>query len=199
MTEAAGVASEAGCFAEPNSPAVTAAQDVLRRLTRDVSNFPVPGVLFKDIVPVLGNAHGLGMVVSALAELARGTGVAKVAGIEARGFLLAAPVAVAAGLGLVPIRKAGKLPGDIHKVDYALEYGSATLEIQQDAVQPGERVLVIDDVLATGGTARAACDLLISAGAAPAGLAVLLELASLGGRAQLATLGNVPVCPLLVV
>jgi adenine phosphoribosyltransferase len=178
---------------------VSAAQDVLRRLTRDVSNFPVPGVLFKDIVPVLGNADGFGAVVAALAEVAefaRGNGVTKVAGIEARGFLLAAPVAVAAGLGVVPIRKAGKLPGQTHRIDYALEYGTATLEIQEDAVQSGERILIIDDVLATGGTARAARDLLVGAGAELSGLAVLLELESLGGRAQLAPL---PVCPLLVV
>jgi adenine phosphoribosyltransferase len=196
VTEAAEVAAEPGCFTQPPSAAVLAAQEVLRRLTRDVSNFPVPGVLFKDIVPVLGNAHGLGAVVAALAELAGASRVTKIAGIEARGFLLAAPVAVAAGVGLVPIRKAGKLPGETRRVDYALEYGTATLEIQQDAIESGERVLVIDDVLATGGTARAALDLLADAGAAISGLAVLLELEALGGRAQLEPL---PVCPLLVV
>jgi adenine phosphoribosyltransferase len=196
VTDAAQVVTEAGCFPKPHSAAVVAAQDVLRRLTRDVSNFPVPGVLFKDIVPVLGSAHGLGAVVAALAELAKDGRVTKVAGIEARGFLLAAPVAVAAGVGLVPIRKAGKLPGETRRVDYALEYGTATLEIQQDAIDPGDRVLVIDDVLATGGTARAARDLLTGAGAAISGLAVLLELEALGGRAQL---GPLPVCPLLVV
>lgn len=185
----------ADCFCE-STPALAAAQDVLRRLTRDVSNFPVPGVLFKDIVPVLGDADGLGAVVAALAELALASLVTKVAGIEARGFLLAAPVAVAAGVGVVPIRKAGKLPGETHRVDYALEYGTATLEIQDDAVRRGDRVLVIDDVLATGGTARAARDLLSSAGATVSGLAVLLELEALGGRAQLSPL---PVCPLLVV
>ncbi len=184
------------CCPQPPSAAAVAAQDVLRRLTRDVANFPVPGVLFKDIVPVLGSAHGLGVVVAALAEMALRGDVTKVAGIEARGFLLAAPVAVAAGLGIVPIRKAGKLPGETHRVDYALEYGTATLEIQGDAVQAGDRVLVIDDVLATGGTARAARDLLSRAGARISGLAVLLELEALGGRAQLAPL---PICPLLVV
>lgn len=108
----------AGCFSE-STPALAAAQAVLRRLTRDVSNFPVPGVLFKDIVPVLGDADGLGAVVAALAELALRNEVTKVAGIEARGFLLAAPVAVAAGVGIVPIRKAGKLPGQTHRIDYA--------------------------------------------------------------------------------
>lgn len=187
--------ASADCFSEP-TPAVTAAQEVLRRLTRDVSNFPVPGVLFKDIVPVLGDAHGLGAVVAALAELARRSHVTKVAGIEARGFLLAAPVAVAAGVGIVPIRKAGKLPGRTHRIDYALEYGTATLEMQGDSVRQGDRVLLIDDVLATGGTARAAWDLLSGAGVAVSGLAVLLELAALGGRAQL---GPLPVCPLLIV
>jgi adenine phosphoribosyltransferase len=189
------VTAAADCFSEP-TPAVTAAQDVLRRLTRDVLDFPVPGVLFKDIVPVLGDADGLGAVVAALAELALRSNVTKVAGIEARGFLLAAPVAVAAGVGIVPIRKAGKLPGQTHRIDYALEYGTATLEIQSDAVGGGDRVLVIDDVLATGGTARAAHDLLSATGAAVSGLAVLLELASLRGRAQL---GSLPVCPLMVV
>ena len=102
---------------------------------------------------MLGDAHGLGAVVAALAELAHRSNVTKVAGIEARGFLLAAPVAVAAGVGVVPIRKAGKLPGETHRIDYALEYGTATLEIQEDSVRPGDRVLLIDDVLATGGTA----------------------------------------------
>jgi adenine phosphoribosyltransferase len=189
-------AAAADCTSQPPSQALVAAQEVLRRLTRDVANFPQPGVLFKDIVPVLGNAHGLGAVVAALAEVALGSNVTKVAAIEARGFLLAAPVAVAAGLGVVPIRKAGKLPGETHRVDYALEYGSATLEIQGDAIAPGDRILVIDDVLATGGTARAARDLLTAAGASISGLAVLLELEALGGRAQLAPL---PVCPLLVV
>ncbi len=185
----------ADCFSEL-TPAVVAAQDVLRRLTRDVADFPLPGVLFKDIVPVLGDADGLGAVVAALAELARRSNVTKVAGIEARGFLLAAPVAVAAGVGIVPIRKAGKLPGETRRIEYALEYGTATLEIQGDSVASSDRILLIDDVLATGGTARAARDLLSAAGAAISGLAVLLELAALGGRARL---GALPVCPLLVV
>jgi adenine phosphoribosyltransferase len=192
------VTAAADCFSEFSgpTPALTAAQEVLRRLTRDVANFPVPGVLFKDIVPVLGDADALGAVVGALAELARGNEVTKVAGIEARGFLVAAPVAVAAGVGIVPIRKAGKLPGQTRKVEYALEYGTATLEIQDDSVRGGDRILLIDDVLATGGTARAAHDLLSGAGAAVTGLAVLLELSALGGRIQL---GPLPVCPLLVV
>jgi adenine phosphoribosyltransferase len=189
------VTAAADCFSEPTE-AVVAAQDVLRRLTRDVENFPVPGVLFKDIVPVLGDADGLAAVVAALAELARRSDVTKVAGIEARGFLLAAPVAVAAGVGIVPIRKAGKLPGETRRIEYALEYGTAILEIQGGSVAGGDRVLLIDDVLATGGTARAALDLLSEAGAAVSGLAVLLELEALGGRARLGTL---PVCPLLLV
>ena len=127
-------------------------------------------------------------MVAALAEIVAVSNANKVAGIEARGFLLAAPVGLVAGVGLVPIRKVGKLPGDTRRVDYALEYGSATLEIQGDAVEPGDRVLVIDDVLATGGTAAAAAALLSAAGAEVTGLAVLLELAALEGRPRVAPL-----------
>ncbi len=123
-------------------------------------DFPLPGVLFKDIGPVLGDPAGLRAVIDALTQLAHDTGVDKVAGIEARGFLLASPVGVAAGIGVVPVRKAGKLPGATRRVEYDLEYGTATLEIQADAVNPGERILIIDDVLATGGTAMAAAALL---------------------------------------
>lgn len=174
----------------------TAAQKALRELIRDVPDFPVPGVLFKDIGPLLGHAEGLRAVTAALADLVRGSGAVKVAGIEARGFLLAVPVAVSAGVGVVPIRKAGKLPGAVRRIDYALEYGTATLEMQADALSGGEPVMIIDDVLATGGTARAAADLLSEAGGVPLGLGVMIELASLGGRARLAPLA---VHPLLTI
>lgn len=165
-----------------------AAQSALRGLIRDVPDFPVPGVLFRDIGPLLGDAEGLQAVTSALAGVVRASGARKVAGIEARGFLLAVPVAVSAGLGVIPIRKAGKLPGPVHRIDYALEYGTATLEMQADALAGGEPVIIVDDVLATGGTARAAAELLRDAGGVPLGLAVLIELASLGGRAHVAPL-----------
>lgn len=182
--------------ADPASPALIAAQAALRDLIRDVPDFPLPGVLFKDIGPVLGHAEGFRAVVAAIAEIVVLTGADKVAGIEARGFLLAAPVGLMAGVGVVPVRKAGKLPGATRRIDYALEYGTATLEIQADAVGAGERVLIIDDVLATGGTAVAAAELLSGAGAVLTGLAVLLELDALGGRDRVAPLG---ITPLLIV
>ncbi len=165
-----------------------AAAGALRSLIRDVPDFPMPGVLFKDIGPMLGDPSGMRSVISALVEMAREAGADKIAGIEARGFLLAAPVGVEAGLGVVPVRKAGKLPGSTRRIDYALEYGTATLEIQADTVSSGERVLIIDDVLATGGTAAAAAALLDEAGAVVSGLAVLLELEALGGRQRVAPL-----------
>lgn len=158
------------------------AEGALRSLIRDVPDFPLPGVLFKDIGPVLGNPAGLRAVVAALTALAHEVGATKVAGIEARGFLLASPIGLGAGIGVVPIRKAGKLPGKTHRVEYALEYGTATLEIQVDAVESGERVLIVDDVLATGGTALAAAGLMETAGAVVTGLAVLVEIGALGGR-----------------
>jgi adenine phosphoribosyltransferase len=160
--------------------------ELLERLIRDVPDFPKPGVLFKDISPLLADHEGLTAVVAGLAEAGRtGPGVDKVVGIEARGFILAAPVALQLGAGFVPVRKAGKLPGPTHRVGYALEYGDAVLEIHRDAVSPGERVLVIDDVLATGGTVAAACNLVEACGGEVAGVAVLMELAFLGGRAVL--------------
>ena len=179
-----------------DSYAFASATDALERLIRDVPDFPQPGVLFKDIGPVLADADGLRIIIEALSERAHSLGVDKVAGIEARGFLLAAPVGVAAGLGVVPVRKAGKLPGPTHRIEYALEYATATLEIQTGAVAPGERVLLIDDVLATGGTARAAAALLETSGAVVPEFAVLIEIAALGGRG---VLGELPVRSLLTV
>ena len=167
---------------------------LITTLVRDVPDYPQPGVMFKDITPLLADGKALGAVVEALA----GTygPVDKVAGIEARGFVLAAPVACRLGAGFVPIRKKGKLPGATFAQEYDLEYGTATIEVLTDAFVPGERVLVIDDVLATGGTARATADLVQRAGARVAGLAVLLELSFLNGRAKLAGL---PVSTLLTV
>jgi adenine phosphoribosyltransferase len=150
---------------------------------RDISDYPQPGVVFKDITPLLADGKAFGAVIGALAE---GHGpVDKVAGIEARGFILAAPVACSLGAGFVPIRKKGKLPAATYAEDYQLEYGTATLEVHTDAFTPDDRVLIIDDVLATGGTARATVDLVQRTGAQVAGLAVLLELSFLNGRAKL--------------
>jgi len=163
-------------------------------LVRDVPDYPQAGVVFKDITPLLADGKAFAAVVDALA-VTHGP-VDRVAGIEARGFILAAPVANRLGVGFVPIRKRGKLPGATFAEDYDLEYGTATIEVLTDAFVPGERVLVIDDVLATGGTARATADLVQRAGARVAGLAVLLELSFLNGRARLA---GFPVSALLTI
>ena len=167
---------------------LAAAAEALRTHVRDVHDFPQPGVVFKDITPLLATPAAFGAVIGALAGTAERLGATVVACIEARGFLLAAPVADRIGAGLVPIRKQGKLPGRTVTESYALEYGTATLEMHADAVGPGERVLIIDDVLATGGTAAAAANLLRHGGADVLGLAVLMELTFLAGRAQVPSL-----------
>jgi adenine phosphoribosyltransferase len=162
---------------------------LLDALIRDVPDFPKPGIVFKDISPLLADHVGLTAVVHALAACGRDeqgvTAVDKVVGIEARGFILASPVALALGAGFVPVRKVGKLPGRTHRVTYALEYGEAELEIHRDAVRPGERVLVVDDVLATGGTVAATRRLVELCGGEVAGVAVLMELGFLSGRSPL--------------
>jgi adenine phosphoribosyltransferase len=161
----------------------TGLADLIRARIRDVADYPQPGIVFKDITPLLADGAALSAVVGALAA---GHGpVDKVAGIEARGFILAASVACQLGSGFVPIRKQGRLPGPTFAQSYQLEYGTATIEVHQDAFSPGERVLIVDDVLATGGTAEATADLVRRAGAEVAGVAVILELAFLGGRAKL--------------
>jgi adenine phosphoribosyltransferase len=168
--------------------------ELIRTRVRDIPDYPQRGVIFKDITPLLADGQTLIAVVDALAT-SYGP-VDKVAGIEARGFILAAPVACRLGAGFVPIRKKGKLPGATFAQDYELEYGTATIEVLTDAFTPDDRVLVIDDVLATGGTARATVDLVQRTGAQVAGLAVLLELSFLNGRAKLPDL---PVSALLTV
>jgi len=156
---------------------------LITQLVRDVPDYPQPGVLFKDITPLLADAGAFDQVVDALAA---GHGpVSKVAGIEARGFILAAPVALRLHAGFVPVRKQGKLPAASYAQSYDLEYGTATLEVHRDAFSPGERVLIVDDVLATGGTARATAELVRRCGAEVAGIAVLLELGVLPGRSRL--------------
>jgi adenine phosphoribosyltransferase len=168
-------------------------EDRLGALIRDVPDFPQPGVLFKDITPLLADHDGFSAVVEALADAGRDEDgnvvVDKVVGMEARGFILAAPVALALGTGFVPVRKAGKLPGPSYAVSYALEYGAATLEMHEDAIAPGERVLLVDDVLATGGTAEATRQLVERCGGTVRALSVLIELSTLGGRSAISGIG----------
>jgi len=154
---------------------------------RDIPDYPQPGIVFKDITPLLADGSALTAVVAALAAgLDGGWGkIDKVVGIEARGFILAAPVACCLGAGFVPVRKQGKLPAATYAESYRLEYGTATVEVHADAFQPGERVLIVDDVLATGGTAAATASLVRRSGAEAVAVAVLLELGFLDGRARL--------------
>jgi adenine phosphoribosyltransferase len=154
---------------------------------RDIPDWPRPGVVFKDITPLLAEPKAFAGAVDAIAQHYGDTPIDKVVGVEARGFLFSAPVAYRFGAGLVPVRKAGKLPWEIEQQEYELEYGTDLLEIHRDAVQPGSRVLIVDDVLATGGTAAATARLLERLGAVVAGFAFVIELGFLGGRAHLST------------
>ena len=158
----------------------------LRALVRDIPDFPQPGVVFKDITPMLADPAALRAAVDALAEPFLAHGVERVVGIEARGFILAAPVAERLGAGFVPVRKLGKLPWRTEAITYALEYGTDTLEVHLDAVGVGQRVLIVDDVLATGGTATSTASLIERLGAEVVGLSFLIELSFLGGRERLA-------------
>ncbi len=159
--------------------------ETLYGLVRDVPDFPKPGILFRDITPLLLDPHALGEAVELLIWPYRGEGVTKVVAVESRGFVLGAPAALALGVGLVLVRKPGKLPAATRRAEYQLEYGHDALEIHRDALSPTDHALVIDDVLATGGTARATADLVEQAGATLAGLSFLIELADLGGRARI--------------
>jgi adenine phosphoribosyltransferase len=161
-------------------------------LVRDVPDYPSPGILFRDITPVLADAEAFTAVTTELAALVGDADL--VAVVEARGFLLGAAVAVVAGTGVVPVRKAGKLPRVAGSRTYQLEYGTATLELPAETIAPGARVFLVDDVLATGGTAAAAADLLAGVGATVTGFGALLELTALNGRARM---GDVPVHALL--
>ena len=176
------------------------AQEALTRLTIDVPDWPEPGVVFKDITPVLADHHAFSAIITALAAAGRdGHGnvvVDKVVGMEARGFILAAPVALALGIGFVPVRKAGKLPRESHAVSYSLEYGAATLEVHRDGIGAGERVLLVDDVLATGGTVAATRQLIEACGGTATGAAVLMELSFLDPRA---VTGDLPIASLLTI
>ncbi len=152
---------------------------------RDIPDWPRPGVVFKDITPLLADPKAFTATVDALADAFADDRIDKVVGVEARGFLFSAPVAYRFGVGLVPVRKAGKLPWEIEQQEYELEYGSDLLEIHRDAVHPGERVLIVDDVLATGGTAAATTRLLERIGAEVVGSAFVIELEFLAGRLAL--------------
>ena len=149
---------------------------------RDIADFPKPGVVFKDITPLLGDQAAFRACIDELAEPYADDGIHKVLGTEARGFILAAPVAYRFGAGFVPVRKAGKLPWEIERQECELEYGTDLLEIHRDAVRPGERILIVDDVLATGGTAAATARLVEKLGATVVGFGFLIELGFLSGR-----------------
>ncbi len=153
-------------------------------LIRAVADFPKPGILFRDIAPLLADGAGFAAAIAALAAPWRGQHIDAVAGIEARGFIFGAALARDLDCGFLPIRKPGKLPGAVHEVTYALEYGLDRLQVQADAMRPGARVLLIDDVMATGGTLRAAAQLLARLDIDLVGAGVLVELPALGGRAR---------------
>jgi adenine phosphoribosyltransferase len=173
--------------ARPEGVDTDAVRDRVGGLVRDIVGFPQPGVTFKDITPVLADAGAFADAVAWMGAPFAGKAT-KVAAIEARGFILGAPVAYALGTGLIPVRKLGKLPAQTVAEAYVLEYGEATLEMHLDAVAPGDRVLIVDDVIATGGTLLATAGILRRGGAEVVGVAALLELVALGGRARLAGL-----------
>lgn len=161
----------------------------LKALIREIPDFPRPGVSFKDITTVMKNPQALAYIIRSMAERFRGDGVEMVVGVESRGFALGAPLAYELGAGFVLIRKPGKLPAEKIRVEYELEYGVDALEIHKDALRPGQRVLMVDDLLATGGTMGAAARLVQELGAQIVGFAFLIELAYLGGRQRLESLG----------
>jgi adenine phosphoribosyltransferase len=164
--------------------------DYLKSIIRDVPDFPIPGILFRDITPLLGDGKGFGIAIDALTEPFRDQPIDLIAAVEARGYLLASPMSYNLGRGLVPVRKPGKLPANVVKQEYALEYGTNTLEMHHDAIKPGQRVLIVDDVIATGGSAKATADLVEKLGGVVAGFAFLIELEFLKGRE---VLGSYPV------
>lgn len=160
--------------------------DELRRLIRDVPDFPKPGILFKDITPLLADAAGLALAVEVMAQPFRGKPIDMVVGAESRGFIFGTAVAKALSVGFVPIRKPGKLPAKTLRQEYALEYGVDALEIHEDALKPGQNVLIVDDLLATGGTLAACCELVRGIGAEVAAVVVLIELLECQGRSRIA-------------
>ncbi len=159
--------------------------DWLKRVIRDIPDFPQPGILFRDITPLLKDAHALQVALEGMAEPFRNAGVEQVVGVESRGFIFGAPLAWLLNAGFVPVRKFGKLPAETVHVEYALEYGSNTVEIHKDAITPGQKVLIVDDLLATGGTVSAALELVKRLGGDVVGIAFLVELTFLQGRQRL--------------
>jgi adenine phosphoribosyltransferase len=159
----------------------------LASLVRNVPDFPLPGIQFKDITTLIANGPAFAEVIRQMAERYTGQQIDAVAGVESRGFIFSAPIALQLGVGLIPIRKPGKLPADTYQIEYALEYGTNKLEIHRDALTPGARVLIVDDLLATGGTIGAACALIEQAGGNVVELAFVIELAFLNGRDRLAS------------
>jgi adenine phosphoribosyltransferase len=155
---------------------------LMKQLIRDVPDFPAPGVLFRDITPVLQDAKAFREVIDSMVECVAPMKPDVIVGIESRGFILGTPIALQLGVGFVPVRKAGKLPADTIKAEYALEYGTNAVEIHRDALEPGMRVAIVDDLLATGGTAKAAIELVEELGAEVTGLTFLIELDFLHGR-----------------
>jgi len=168
-----------------STTAPTALQERLIATLRVVPDFPSPGIMFQDVTPVLADAALLREAMAALAEPWRDAGVTHVAGIESRGFIFGAPIAMALGAGFIPVRKPGKLPFERATLDYALEYGTGQLEVHVDACPHPARVLVVDDVLATGGTAKAACELIETVGGTVVGCAFLLAIRALNGARRL--------------
>jgi adenine phosphoribosyltransferase len=162
----------------------------LKALVREVPNFPKPGIVFRDITPLLREPKAFAETIDLMAAFAKSQSAEIVAAPESRGFIFAAALAIKAGIGFVPIRKPGKLPWKTRGASYALEYGTDRLEIHEDAIRAGQRVLLVDDVLATGGTMKACCDLVREAEAHLAGISFLIELQALGGRARL---GSAPI------
>lgn len=175
-----------------DSPGVATSSgvDQLRRLIVDVPDFPKPGIVFKDFTPLLADPRGLPMAVELMAQPYRGRGVQIVVGAESRGFIFGTALATALSAGFVPIRKKGKLPRKVRGIDYALEYGTDRLEMHEDAIAPGQKVLLVDDLLATGGTLEAGCELLKRAQAQIVGITVLIEVSTLGGRERLRKYGD---------
>ena len=154
-------------------------------LIRDIPDFPQPGIIFKDITPVLQHPDAFSQVIDGMVDYAKARKADIVVGIESRGFILGAPVALALGKGFVPVRKIGKLPHETIQCEYALEYGTAAVEMHKDAVAPGQKVVIVDDLLATGGTAAAAARLVEELGGQVVGMVFLIELGFLNGRSQL--------------
>ena len=169
----------------PESPLSPGQTTWLKQYIRSIPDYPQPGILFRDITPLLQHGPALRFVVETMANRYRGAGIDQVVGIESRGFIFGTPLSYLLGTGFVPVRKQGKLPADTISVEYELEYGSNVLEIHTDAVKPGQRVLVVDDLLATGGTTAGTVKLLERLGAQVVSLAFLIELTALGGRTRL--------------